>query len=175
MVAHLVWDQRAAGSNPVIPTKRIREFSSAGRASALQAGCHRFEPCNSHHILFKTKYAGVAQLVEQLICNQQVAGSSPITSSKQGHNPCPSYMGEFPSGQRGQTVNLLLLASMVRIHPLPPRRSKVRFAPFFFTEKHPPASLLLLFRKKTMRFCWSPTAPFGLSQRIKKIRLRFIG
>ena len=103
-------------------------------------------------------------MVEQLICNQQVAGSSPITSSKQGHNPCPSYMGEFPSGQRGQTVNLLLLASMVRIHPLPPRRSKVRFAPFFFTEKHPPASLLLLFRKKTMRFCGSPTAPFGLSQ-----------
>jgi hypothetical protein len=26
--------------------------------------------------------AGLAQLVEQLICNQQVAGSSPITSSK---------------------------------------------------------------------------------------------
>ena len=25
---------------------------------------------------------------------------------------------------------------------------KVRFAPFFFAEKHPPASLLLLFRKK---------------------------
>ena len=30
------------------------------------------------------------------------------------------YMGEFPSGQRGQTVNLLLIASMVRIHPHPP-------------------------------------------------------
>ena len=29
-------------------------------------------------------------------------------------------MGEFPSGQRGQTVNLLLLASVVRIHLLPP-------------------------------------------------------
>jgi glycyl-tRNA synthetase (class II) len=27
------------------------------------------------------KAAGVAQLVEQLICNQQVAGSSPIASS----------------------------------------------------------------------------------------------
>lgn len=26
-------------------------------------------------------FAGLAQLVEQLICNQQVAGSSPITSS----------------------------------------------------------------------------------------------
>ena len=27
-------------------------------------------------------FAGVAQLVEQLICNQQVVGSSPIASSK---------------------------------------------------------------------------------------------
>jgi hypothetical protein len=47
--------------------------------------------------------AGVAQLVEQLICNQQVAGSSPITSSK-FHIPA---MDEYPSGQRGQAVNLL--------------------------------------------------------------------
>ena len=95
---------------------KIWEYSSAGIASALQAGCHRFEPCYSHH------YAGVAQLVEQLICNQQVAGSSPITSSKnRASSSClPLYMGEFPSGQRGQTVNLLLSASMVRIHPLPP-------------------------------------------------------
>ena len=29
----------------------------------------------------KAKFAGVAQLVEQLICNQQVGGSSPSTSS----------------------------------------------------------------------------------------------
>ena len=67
------------------PDQKVWEFSSAGRASALQAGCHRFEPCNSHHFLNNVlKYdAGVAQLVEQLICNQQVAGSSPITSSKQ--------------------------------------------------------------------------------------------
>ena len=65
------------------PDQKVWEFSSAGRASALQAGCHRFEPCNSHHFLNNVlKYdAGVAQLVEQLICNQQVAGSSPITSS----------------------------------------------------------------------------------------------
>ena len=32
------------------------------------------------------------------------------------------YRGAFPSGQRGQTVNLLHLASVVRIHPLPPER-----------------------------------------------------
>ena len=36
-------------------------------------------------------YAGVAQLVEQLICNQQVAGSSPITSSN----------GEVPEWPKG--------------------------------------------------------------------------
>ena len=40
-------------------------LSSAGRAPALQAGGHRFEPCSLHH-----RFADIAQLVEQLICNQ---------------------------------------------------------------------------------------------------------
>ena len=31
-------------------------------------------------------------------------------------------MGEFPSGQRGQTVNLLSMTSVVRIHLPPPKR-----------------------------------------------------
>ena len=31
-------------------------------------------------------------------------------------------MGEFPSGQRGQTVNLLSLTSVVRIHLPPPSK-----------------------------------------------------
>ena len=30
-------------------------------------------------------------------------------------------MGEFPSGQRGQTVNLLSVTSVVRIHLPPPK------------------------------------------------------
>ena len=67
--------------------------------------------------------AGVAQLVEQLICNQQVGGSSPSTSSK-------FHTGEFQSGQMGQTVNLLSLTSVVRIHPPPPKQ-KARFGVFF--------------------------------------------
>ena len=52
----------------------------------------------------------MAQLAEQLICNQQVFGSSPNIG----------FMGGFPSGQRGQTVNLLAPPSKVRIllHPL---------------------------------------------------------
>ena len=53
-----------------------------------------------------TIYADMAQLAEQLICNQQVIGSIPIVGSMDG----------FPSGQRGQTVNLLRNASVVRIH-----------------------------------------------------------
>ena len=54
-------------------------LSSAGRASALQAEGHRFEPCRPHLL------------------------------NKDG----------FPSGQRGQTVNLLAPPSKVRIllHP----------------------------------------------------------
>ena len=51
-------------------------------------------------------------MAEQLICNQQVDGSTPFTSF---------HMGEFPSGQRGQTVNLLSLTSVVRIHLPPPK------------------------------------------------------
>ena len=37
------------------------------RAPALQAGGHRFESYILHHILF---FAEIAQLVEQLTCNQ---------------------------------------------------------------------------------------------------------
>ena len=51
----------------------------------------------------------MAQLAEQLTCNQQVIGSSPIVG----------FMEGFPSGQRGQTVNLLAPPSKVRIL-LPP-------------------------------------------------------
>ena len=107
------------------------DLSSAGRASALQAEGHRFEPCRSHmdgfpsgqrgqtvnllqvasvvrihlHPLAERRCADVAQLAEQLICNQQVTGSSPVVG----------FMGGFPSGQRGQTVNLLATLSKVRI------------------------------------------------------------
>ena len=80
-------------------------LSSAGRASALQAEGHRFEPCRSHQYGWipewpkgadcksvgnavegsnpsPSTYADVAQLAEQLICNQQVIGSSPIIGLK---------------------------------------------------------------------------------------------
>ncbi len=43
------------------------------------------------------KDAGVAQLVEQLICNQQVGGSSPSTSSNHHTN----LYGRFPEWPKG--------------------------------------------------------------------------
>ncbi len=64
-------------------------------------------------------YAGVAQLAEQLICNQQVAGSSPIASSILFARGNIFFMDGFPSGQREQTVNLPSPTSVVRIHPHP--------------------------------------------------------
>ena len=68
--------------------------SSAGRASALQAGGHRFEPCCAHHFLrpgtgrhffitiyfqnYKLNKSGsIAQLVEQGTENPRVGGSIP--------------------------------------------------------------------------------------------------
>ena len=64
---------------------------------------------------FIEKYADIAQLVEQLICNQPVVGSSPTI----GSGIDETTMGEFQSGQMGQTVNLLAKPSEVRILPLP--------------------------------------------------------
>ena len=75
------------GSSPFrVALFQVWDLSSAGRASALQAGGHRFEPCSLHFFY----------------------QSSLII-----------YMGDFPSGQREQTVNLLALPSVVRIHDRP--------------------------------------------------------
>ena len=75
------------------------------------------EVVGSSPIQVANNYAGVAQLVEQLTCNQQVRGSSPPTSS---NLLFVDYMEEFPSGQRGRTVNPLATLSVVRIHSPPP-------------------------------------------------------
>ena len=100
-----------------LTTSNAWDLSSAGRASALQAEGHRFEPCRSHLTNSFISYADVAQLAEQLICNQQVIGSSPIIGLQNSRSSeLNNFMDGFPSGQRGQTVNLLQIASVVRIH-----------------------------------------------------------
>ena len=52
------------------------ELSSAGRASALQAGGHRFEPYSSHHFL-----CGGGSVVERRLAKANVAGSNPVLRS----------------------------------------------------------------------------------------------
>ena len=76
-----------------------RDYSSAGRAPALQAGGHRFEPCRSHLTNSFISYADVAQLAEQLICNQQVIGSSPIIGFIQFN--IELYYGQIPEWPKG--------------------------------------------------------------------------
>ena len=58
-------------------------------------------------------------MVEQLICNQQVAGSIPI-ASLYGKKNVDFFVERYPSGQRGQTVNLLATPTEVRILLSPP-------------------------------------------------------
>ena len=83
--------------------------------------------------IFYAKITSVARIcwrgsmAEQLICNQQVDGSTPFASSKS----CDK-MGEFPSGQRGQTVNLLSTTSLVRIQLPPPTKTTAIAVVFCF-------------------------------------------
>ena len=82
-----------------------------------------------------------SSMAEQLICNQQVAGSIPIASSaipatRGAMKAASMHAGRpidacgigttegFPSGQREQTVNLSPLASKVRILP-PPQKVRM--------------------------------------------------
>ena len=48
-----------------------------------------------------------------MICNLGVVGSNPTRGSK------GKFMGSYQSGQMGQTVNLLAMPSVVRIHHYP--------------------------------------------------------
>jgi hypothetical protein len=105
-------------------------------------------PCNVEFacyieqlVTLQTAPASVAQLAEPRFCKPEVVGSSPTASSpdviESLHSSTPPSvgvarmlktgetqfdhlrMGEYPSGQRGQTVNLVAQPSQVRIL-LPP-------------------------------------------------------
>ena len=106
---HLPYKQGVTGSSPVSPTIRGLVVQLV-RMPACHAGGRGFEslPGRQFNIL-----CWCGSTVEQLTCNQQVVGSIPITSSN---------VEDFPSGQRGQTVNLLALLSVVRIHHPPPEK-----------------------------------------------------
>ena len=60
-------------------------------------------------------------------------------------------MGEFPSGQRGQTVNLLSLTSLVRIQLPPPKQKGHRMVSFLFWQREASSGSLLVFDKDLVR------------------------
>ena len=112
---HLPYKQGVTGSSPVTPTNFLGPVVQLVRMPACHAGGHRFEPGSGRHFFM---YFDInilcwrGSMAEQLICNQQVDGSTPPASS--------IFTEEFPSGQRGRTVNPLAALSMVRIHLPPP-------------------------------------------------------
>ena len=116
----------------------IWEFSSAGRASALQAEGHRFEPCNSHHLrpgssvgqnaslsrwrstvrarsrspFFYNFIVGfIAQLVEQGTENPRVSGSIPLEATN-------SLWWMQRSWLERQFVALEVVSSNLIFHPI---------------------------------------------------------
>ena len=76
-----------------------------GRAPACHVGGRGFEPLPGRTFIrrfYQDGCAGVAQLAERLICNQQVAGSSPIASSillaNQRNTTSHGRVPEWPKG-----------------------------------------------------------------------------
>ena len=107
------------GSIPLGVTINIWKHSSAGRASALQAEGHRFDPCCFHQISF------IGSMAEQLTCNQQVVGSTPTWSSKYGGVP------ERPKGADCKSVTFRFDGS----NPSSPTISMVYTMLFLFYKK----------------------------------------
>ena len=82
--------------------KKLWEHSSAGRASALQAEGHRFEPCCSHHT-----FGPVVQLVRTLACHARGRGFEPhsgrqmcasVAQSVEQGTENPRVVGSIPTG-----------------------------------------------------------------------------
>ena len=59
-------------------------------------------------------------------------------------------MGGFPSGQRGQTVNLLSTTSVVRIHHLPPELRASQDALFSWQKTLHPGEFIIFIHYKLL-------------------------
>ena len=97
--------------------------SSAGRASALQAEGHRFEPCCAHHIFFF--YGSVVQLVRMPACHAGGRGFEPhpsrqhasVAQSVEQGTENPRVGGSIPPGGTTNTkLNICGSGSVVERH-----------------------------------------------------------
>ena len=83
-------------------------FSSAGRASALQAEGHRFEPCSPH------QFGPVVQLVRTLACHARGREFEPhpgrhiyasVAQSVEQRTENPRVVGSIPTGSTIKNVS----------------------------------------------------------------------
>ena len=90
-------------------------------------------------------------MAEQLICNQQVDGSTPFASSTHGRVP------EWPKGADCKSVALRFDGS----NPSPPTTSeRVTLVPiFYFIKNQSPAPLFLLSPQSRKDFAGTPNLP----------------
>ena len=100
------------------PRRTVREHSSAGRASALQAGGHRFEPCCSHHHLARwcsrlarqpvtlevdgSSPFGVAIMIVESTCSPRYAS---VAQSVEQRTENPRVVGTIPTGGTNARLN----------------------------------------------------------------------
>ena len=132
MAEQLTCNQQVVGSTPTWSS--TRPLGQAVKTPPFHGGNRGSIPLG-----VTIKFGSIAQLGEHLPYKQRVTGSIPVVSTKYAslaqwqsswlvisrllvrlRHEAPNK-GEFPSGQRGQTVNLLRFASMVRIRPPPPK------------------------------------------------------
>ena len=89
---HLPYKQRVIGSSPITPTiysqigLRCGPVVQLVRMPACHAGGRRFEPVPDRQF-YNDTICWCGSTVEQLICNQQVGGSIPSTSSSSWKSP----------------------------------------------------------------------------------------
>ena len=108
MGEHLPYKQRVIGSSPIVSTKRTLRCSLFNglvvqlvRTLACHARGRGFESHPGRHLVFVTRFASVAQLVEQGTENPRVVGSIPTGGTICGFSsfgrarPCQGRGGGF--------------------------------------------------------------------------------
>ena len=143
MAAQLICNQWVAGSTPVTSSKKVLRYTV--KITACIVGFLLYHSAdiarNVRQIQEKTVLSNCVRLCS--VCSACIRCAAGCHQSQKKPKlvvdkqrircyhiqavcvTCKKNMGVFPSGQWGQTVNLLLSASVVRIHPRPPKKLNV--------------------------------------------------
>jgi len=81
-----------------LATVRYGSVVQSGRTLVSKTKCQRFKSFRGRQV-----FGGVAQLGERLVCNQNVAGSIPVTSTMYGEREALVTSGDCKSSTLGYT------------------------------------------------------------------------